>query len=54
METVELYKCKYSSHGDDCHYWQQIKVFDDNKVRTYSICTYLGGKCLCSDEEEEE
>ena len=54
METIQIFKCKYQVFGQTCHYWQEIKLFDDTRLHTYGICSYLGNKCLCDDKEGEK
>lgn len=51
MEQYGVFECKYRKRGKACHYYQEIQLFDDRHLYTCSICSYLGGECLCDKEE---
>ena len=49
MKEIRSILCKYENAGDFCHYWKEIKVIDGHKLY---ICSYLGDKYPCDEEEE--
>ena len=53
MEQYSVFECKYRKRGKDCHYYQEIQLFDDRHLYTCSICSYLGGECLCDKQEQK-